>query len=78
MREAPYRQGFNLLREGKGQPSILSHCLQRGVYSIDTPPDEEVIKDVTWIAYAGGAETSQPCFYIPKCKRKAKKSSIRT
>ncbi|KAG9218442.1 hypothetical protein CCMSSC00406_0007957 [Pleurotus cornucopiae] len=59
MREAPYRQGFTLLREGKGQPSVLSGSLQRGGYSIDNPPDEEVIKDVTWIAYAGGAETSQ-------------------
>ncbi|KDQ22084.1 hypothetical protein PLEOSDRAFT_1086852 [Pleurotus ostreatus PC15] len=39
-------------REGKGQPSVLSRSLQRGGHSIDNLPDEEGIKDVTWIAYA--------------------------
>ncbi|KAJ8690937.1 hypothetical protein PTI98_010555 [Pleurotus ostreatus] len=56
MREAPYQQGCSRLREGKGEPSILSRSL--GGHSIDGHPDEELIKDVTWVAYTGGAETS--------------------
>ncbi|KAF9495887.1 cytochrome P450 [Pleurotus eryngii] len=56
MREAPYEQGCSRLREGKGEPSILSRGL--GGHSIDSHPDAELIKDVTWVAYSGGAETS--------------------
>lgn len=52
---------FNLLmifqHEGKGEPSLLSRRLGRGGYSIDSHPDEEVIKDVAWVAYAGVCRT---------------------
>lgn len=58
MKETPYKQACSRLHEGKGEPSLLSRRLGRGGYSIDSHPDEEVIKDVAWVAYAGGAETS--------------------
>lgn len=38
-------------REGKGEPSILSRSM--GGHGIDSHPDEELIKDVTWVAYTG-------------------------
>lgn len=40
-------------REGKGNSCVLSRSLARGGYSIDSHPDQELIKDVAWIAYAG-------------------------
>ncbi|KDQ25158.1 hypothetical protein PLEOSDRAFT_1057573 [Pleurotus ostreatus PC15] len=61
MREAPYEQGCSRLREGTGEPSILSRSL--GGHNIDSHPDEELIKDVTWVAYTGGAETSPLVIY---------------
>ncbi|KAJ8690951.1 hypothetical protein PTI98_010568 [Pleurotus ostreatus] len=61
MREVPYEQGCSRLREGTGEPSILSRSL--GGHSIDSHPDEELIKDVTWVAYTGGAETSPLVIY---------------
>ncbi|KAF9488920.1 cytochrome P450 [Pleurotus eryngii] len=45
-------------REGRGKPSLLSRSLARGGCSIESHPDEEIIKDTTWVAYAGGSETS--------------------
>ncbi|KAL4261036.1 cytochrome P450 family protein [Pleurotus pulmonarius] len=54
MRESPYQQG----REGKGGQSILSRRLAKGGYGIQGHPDEELIKDIAWVAYTGGAETS--------------------
>ncbi|KAF4580754.1 hypothetical protein EYR38_003040 [Pleurotus pulmonarius] len=56
MREAPYREGASRLREGEGEPSILSRSMGR--HDVDSHPDEELLKDVTWVAYTGGAETS--------------------
>ncbi|KAF7429015.1 hypothetical protein PC9H_008253 [Pleurotus ostreatus] len=53
MRITPYKQGCDRLREGKGEPSVISRSLARGGYS-----DEEVIIDTAWVAYAGGSETS--------------------
>ncbi|KDQ28638.1 hypothetical protein PLEOSDRAFT_1063469 [Pleurotus ostreatus PC15] len=59
MREMPYEEGCGLLREGKGNSCVISRSLARGGYSIDSHPDRELIKNVAWIAYAGGAETSR-------------------
>lgn len=39
--------------EGKSEPSIVSRCLEKHSYGIDSHPDEEVIKDVAWMAYTG-------------------------
>ncbi|KAL4252017.1 Cytochrome P450 superfamily protein [Pleurotus pulmonarius] len=56
MREAPYKEGASRLRGGEGEPSILSRSMGR--HDVDSHPDEELLKDVTWVAYTGGAETS--------------------
>ncbi|KAL4254630.1 cytochrome P450 monooxygenase [Pleurotus pulmonarius] len=58
MRNAPYKQGCERLRDGNAVPSVLSRSLARGEYGIENHPDEDIIKDVTWVACAGGAETS--------------------
>lgn len=66
MRETPYQQGiarlvrahllyqFDLLmisqREGERIPSILSRSFAIDAHSC---PDEEVVKDVAWVAYTG-------------------------
>lgn len=58
MRNAPYEQGCERLRSGNAETSVLSRCLARCENGIENHPDEDIIKDVTWVACAGGAETS--------------------
>ncbi|KAF7440055.1 hypothetical protein PC9H_000397 [Pleurotus ostreatus] len=59
MLNAPFVEGCNRIREGKNEPSLLSRSLAKGGHSIEDHPDAKLIKDVTGVAYVGGAETTK-------------------
>ncbi|KAL4267508.1 cytochrome P450 family protein [Pleurotus pulmonarius] len=58
MFNTPFIEACDKIRDGVAEQSIVSSGLARGGYSIDDHPDQEVIRDVASITYAGGAETS--------------------
>ncbi|KAJ8699050.1 hypothetical protein PTI98_002207 [Pleurotus ostreatus] len=58
MFNTPFIEACDKIREGGAEQSMVSSGLARGGYSIDDHPDQEIIRDVASMAYAGGAETS--------------------
>lgn len=58
MFNTPFIEACDKIREGTAERSVVSSGLARGGYSIDDYPEQEVIRDVASITYAGGAETS--------------------